>query len=202
MLGKIGIIAAVVALGGGAFLLVPGREPAEHAAPTGATSAATADPAGMIPARLLDCTLGRITNFDPGKNQGPADYRFEGRHRFRLFLAATPVRTGPPPSALAAPEPVDAKTRILDDADGLSAGARAKPFLRVVDYWPERVEMATPISATASNLIVLDGFDAARGSVNLFMTAATDGMTFDRAHLYAGVCAVTLGAAAEQSAGG
>lgn len=200
MLGKIGILVAIAALGGGAYLLMPVRAPVEGAAP--APGAATTDPAAMIPARLLTCTLGRITNFDPGKNQGPADYRFEGRHRFRLFLAAAPVRTGPPPSALAAPEPVDARTRILEDTEGLSRGAGAKPFLRVVDYWPERVEMATPISATASNLIVLDGFDAGRRSVNLFMTAATDGMTFDRAHLYAGACAVTLGADAEQSAAG
>lgn len=194
MLVKIGLLAAVAGLGGAAFLLMPASGRQDAAAPS-------SEAADRIPARLLECDLGRITNFDPSKNQGPADYQFEGHHRFRLFLASAPVRTGPPPSALAAPEPVDPKTRIIADPDGLANGAAGKPFFRVVDLWPQRVEMATPISPTASNLVVLDGFDAARGVVNLFTTAAADGMTFDRQRLFAGICQVTLGDAAERAAG-
>lgn len=166
---------------------------------------ASAQPAGgkvaINPARLLDCNLGRITNFDPNQVQGPADYKFEGRHAFRLFLAAAPVRTTPPPSALKEPEPVDPRTRILADPDNLSRGASASPFYRVVDMWPERVEMVTPIADTASNLVILSDYDRGNQTVNLFMTAAQDGMTFDQEHLYAGRCRVKSGQEAEGTIG-
>jgi len=164
--------------------------------PFSAEPASSKPPAPMHPARLLDCELGRITNFDASKAQKPSDFRFEGRHAFRLFLPAIPVRTTPPPSSTRPPEPVDPDTRILADPDGLSRGASDKPFYRVVDYWPERVEMTTPVADQASNLVILDRFDTQRNTVNLFMTVANDAVTYDQAHLYAGPCQVRTGDAA------
>ena len=169
--------------------LVPVETPAVAPAPG-------AHHASMQPARLLDCELGRITNFDPSKNQKPDDFRFEGRHRFQLFLPPIPVRTTEPPSSTQPPEPVDPRTRVLADPDRLSRGASDEPFYRVVDYWPERVEMTTPIAEEASNLVILDRFDPASRTVNMFMTVANDAVTYDQAHLYAGPCRVTIGDAA------
>lgn len=165
--------------------------PAAPSASPGALGPDAAEPV-RIPARQLDCVLGRITNFDASRVQTAAEYRFEGKHPFRMALAATTARSGPPPSALAAPEPVDPQTRILVDPDGLARGAIAKPFHRVIDLWPERVEMVTPIGDDWSNLIILTDFSPSNGTVNLFMTAARDGMTFDFERLYAGPCTVAL----------
>jgi hypothetical protein len=193
MIQKVVMIGVVFACSASALLFLPGAaDDRKMSAPGAAPGAAVA---GGNPARLLDCDLGRITNFDPSRDQRPSDYRFEGHHVFRLFLPPSPARTGPPPSALATPDPVDPRTRILADPDGLSSGTAGRPFFRVVDFWPARVEMATPITATASTLIVLDGFDPLRNTVNLFTTAAADGMTFDRDRLFAGVCKVAIGAA-------
>lgn len=145
-----------------------------------------------LPARHLDCRLGRIANFNPSIEQKPEDYRYDGNHAFRLLLPAIPVRTGPPPLATQAPDPVDPRTRIVADPDQLAHGADRLPFYRVVDDWPERVEMTTPITAESSNLVILDRFDPVAATVNVFMTVARDAVTYDQQHLYAGRCTVTL----------
>ncbi|HEX7853227.1 MAG TPA: hypothetical protein VF503_05975 [Sphingobium sp.] len=143
--------------------------------------------------RLLDCSLGHITNFDRDKAQTMADYSFDGWHSFKLFLPATPPRTKQPPAATAAPEPVDPKTTIVSDPDRISDQAFGRPFGRVVDLWPERVEMTTPISDVAVNLIVIDHIDTAAATATLFLTHANDALTFDLKNLYIGKCKVAIG---------
>lgn len=154
-----------------------------------AAPAAKGADAVRLPPRTLMCTLGRIANFDPTKEQAPADFVFEGSHAFSLFLPSIPARTTPPPESTAAPEPVDPRTRVIADPDGLTKGVPAK-FDRVVDYWPDRVEMTTTIDFPSVNLIIVDQIDAARGVANLFMTKATDAVTYDFDKMYAGRCSI------------
>lgn len=152
-------------------------------------AAAAPPPAPMQPARVLRCTLGRALNIDPMKNQTVADIRYEGAHRFDLFLPAIPVRQGPPPDPADDPEPVDPATRVLDDPDGLAADMQPR-FVRVVDLWPQRVEMAGRIEGLLSRLIVVSEIDPQRGTANLFMTRARDAGSLDLAQVYQGGCTV------------
>lgn len=162
-------------------------------APTFTGSPGSPSPAAgstkMLPARELDCTLGRITNFDPQKNQQPGDFTTEGQHRLVLFLPSVPVRTAPPPDPIDPPEPVDPRTRVTADPDGLVADM-AGPFTRVVDYWPERVELVAQTTQSASKLIIVDRVDESAGSANLFLTTANDALTFDKSRLFGGACRV------------
>lgn len=161
--------------------------PAANAAPTAADAA--------IPDRTLRCTLGRALNIDPAKNQTVADIRYEGAHRFALFLPGGPARQGPPPDPADDPEPVNPQTRILADPDGLARDMQPR-FVRVVDLWPRRVEMAGRIEAgSLSRLIVISEIDAAKGTANLFMTKAKDAGSLDLAQVYQGGCIVQAGAA-------
>lgn len=169
-----------------------------NAAAAAPTDAADAAPAGMLPDRLLDCTLGRITNFDPDKDQKPSDFRFEGSHAFKLFLPSIPIRTTPPPPSTLAPEPVDPRTRVPYDPDRLKGSDAA--FDRVVDMWPKRVELTAPLSDVAVTLIVVDQVDEAAGQAAVFVTSANDAFTFDRQHMFSGKCRVTTGAAATAAA--
>jgi hypothetical protein len=150
----------------------------------------------MLPERLLECRLGRITNFNPSREQAPSELTYEGDHRLALFLPSIPVRTAEPPRSTLPPEPVDPRTRIVADPDGIAAGAAAKPFERVVDYWPERVEMTTPIGNGLVNLIILQRSQTKPGLIDLFMTRATDAVSWDEKHLYSGHCKIR-----EQGAG-
>ena len=142
----------------------------------------------MLPERLLECRLSRITNFNPARAQAPSEFTYEGDHRFALLLPSIPVRTTEPPLSTLPPEPVDPRTRIVADPDGISAGASAKPFERVVDYWPERVEMTTPIGNGSVNLIILQRSQTRPGLIDLFMTRATDAVSWDEKHIYSGHC--------------
>ncbi|MBO9579628.1 MAG: hypothetical protein J7498_01905 [Sphingobium sp.] len=166
----------------------------------GAAGAGESDLAKMLPARLLDCKLGRISNFDPNKEQSPSEYIFDGVHSFRLFLPSIPARTTPPPDSTSPPEPVDPKTRILADPDGIASNAVGHPFDRVVDFWPQRVEMTAPVSDVAAKLVIIDQVSAAQNAATMFMTNANDAVTFDLKHLYYGRCAVSIGEAATASA--
>lgn len=154
-------------------------------------TATAAAPVRMLPARTLDCTLGRMTNVDPTREQTEADIVYEGRHRLVLHLPAIPARTAPPPDAIEAPEPVDPRTRIVEDPDGLTARFPRR-FDRVVDLWPERVEMTTTIDDPLVNLIIVNPIDAAKGTAMLFMTQATDVATFDLQRVYRGPCTVRI----------
>ncbi|MGI9376345.1 MAG: hypothetical protein ACR2PC_09640 [Tsuneonella suprasediminis] len=202
MIFKLGGLAAVAALGLSVLALQAG--PAD-VPDSGVANEGTADngvrvqvvpkPA-MIPERLLDCTLGRITNFDASRIQKPSEYIFDGRHHFTLFLPKTPIRTTPPPESTAPPEPVDPETRIVADPDGLTRDSQGKPFDRVVDYWPDRVEMTKPISNIAVDLIIIDEISEAQSAATIFLTKANDAVTFDLDNLYYGRCRVKIGSAA------
>ncbi len=154
-----------------------------------------AAPVKMLPARTLTCVLGRATNIDPSRNQTTADIAYEGLHPITLFLPSIPVRTGPPPEAVDPAEPVDPRTRIIADPDGLTKNFPRR-FDRVVDYWPDRVEMTTTIQDPVVNMIIINPIDTASGTAQMFMTQATDVATFDMKHIYQGNCSVTLGATA------
>lgn len=158
------------------------------AAPVQAKSTPAVAGGAMLPERLLECRLSRITNFNPARAQTPSEFTYEGDHRFALLLPSIPVRTTEPPLSTLPPEPVDPRTRIVADPDGISAGAAAKPFERVVDYWPERVEMTTPIGSGSVNLIILQRSQTRPGLIDLFMTRATDAVSWDEKHIYSGHC--------------
>lgn len=150
---------------------------------------AIAAPVAMQPARTLHCTLGHALNIDPMKNQTVADIEYEGAHRFSLFLPAVPVRQGPPPDPGDDPEPVDPATRVIDDPDGLARDMQPQ-FVRVVDLWPQRVEMAGRIEGLLSRLIMITDIDTAKGTANLFMTQARDAGSLDMKQVYQGGCKV------------
>lgn len=159
-----------------------------------APSVSAASPAAkrgipMLPARTLRCTLGHALDIDPAKNQTVADIHYEGAHAFTLFLPAAPARQGPPPDPADDPEPVDPATRIADDPDGL-ASDMAPAFVRVVDLWPQRVEMAGRIDRVLSRLIMITDIDTEKGVANLFMTRARDAGSLDLAQVYQGGCKV------------
>lgn len=141
----------------------------------------------MIPERLLSCTLKRMTNFDPQKQQSAADITYEGNYPLTLRLPATPVRTAPPPDITDPPEPVDPRTAIVADPAGLTRDF-PKAFNRVVDMWPERVEMTSVIDQPLVNMIIINPIDPARGSATLFMTRARDLNAYDTDHMYTGAC--------------
>lgn len=143
----------------------------------------------MLPARTLRCTLGHALNLDPSKNQTVADIRYEGAHAFSLFLPAGPARQGPPPDPADDPEPVDPATRIIADPDGL-ARDMAPAFVRVVDLWPHRVEMAGRVEQVLSRLIIISDIDLAKGTANLFTTRARDAGSLDLNQVYQGGCKI------------
>jgi len=143
----------------------------------------------MLPDRLLQCTIGRMTNVDTKKEQTKADIIFEGSHRFDLFLPGIPARTAPPPDAIEPPEPVDPRTQVRADPDGLRAGV-PEGFTRVVDYWPDRVELVTAMTDPLVHLIVIHPIDAAAKAANIFMTFATDLATYDMKRVYSGDCTI------------
>lgn len=158
------------------------------AAPADATPhSATA----MLPERVLTCRLGRVANFDPSHEQTAAELRYDGFHPFILRLGATPSRAGAPPDITDAPDPVSPRTRILADPDGIAPQVTPR-FTRVVDQWPHRVEMTSPIKGAVRNAIVLSLYDPARQTANLFMMRASELTRFDEAHMYQGQCRVAL----------
>lgn len=191
MIIKVGAIAFVAAAGLSTALFVGGGS--GSATWEGAKAQSGTESPAMLPARLLDCSLGRISNFDPSKDQKLSEYQFDEHHPLKLYLPSIPVRTTEPPAATAAPEPVDPRTRIVADPDGITDAARDRPFDRVIDLWPERVEMSTPINDVAVNMIIVDRIDMTKRSAIMFVTKANDAVTFDQKHLYIGQCKVTAG---------
>ena len=145
----------------------------------------------MLPERTLACDLGHALNLDPTRDQKRSDVRYEGHHRFVLFLPAIARRTGPPPDPANPPEPVNPRTRILADPDRLAAGVPNR-FDRVVDYWPERVEMATNLPDQGFHLIIVSHIDPAHGTAMLFMTHARDVATMDLKRVFSGACTIAL----------
>jgi hypothetical protein len=148
--------------------------------------------AAMLSDRLLSCTLGRALNLDPTRAQTVDEVKYEGRHELSLFLPAIRVRETAPPDPTSPPEPVHPETRIVADPDELTKDVPAG-FDRVVDIWPERVELARTISDPLTQLIIITGVDPDAGTANLFMAQATDAATFDLERVYQGKCQIKEG---------
>lgn len=144
---------------------------------------------GMLPARTLDCTLGRAINLDPTRNQSRDEIRYEGVHLFSLHLPAIPKRQTPPPDPSDPPEPVNPATQITFDPAGLAKDENTG-FDRVIDLWPERVEMARVINPPVSRLIIISDIDTANGNAHLFMAQAADAASMDMNKVYQGGCRI------------
>lgn len=151
----------------------------------------TAVPPPMIPGRLLTCVLARATNLDPHREQKRSEVIYEGSHKFALYLPTIPVRTTAPPDPTEPPEPVDPRTRIVADPDGLMKDVPAR-FDRVIDMWPQRVEMTTTVIEPAVHLIIVSDISIDGTQAELFMTKATDLATLDLKNVYSGTCRVRL----------
>lgn len=147
--------------------------------------------AEMLPARSLDCTLGRALNLDPTRNQTLDEIRHEGAHPFSLHLPSISKRLLPPPDPDQDPEPVDPATRITADPSGL-ANDRTTAFSRIVDMWPERVEIARPINLSLTRVIIVSNIDTQKGTANLFMARAADAASMDMNKVYQGSCRVKI----------
>lgn len=158
----------------------------------GCAHAAARKAPALLPARSLTCDLGHATNVDTSHAQTADELIFDGRHQLGLFLPAIPVRTSEPPDpAFQETEPVNKNTRITRDPDRIAADIIA-PFNRVVDLWPERVEMTAPMAAGKSKLLIVTDYDAATHKAKLFMTNARDLMTWDMDKIFAGYCDVAI----------
>ena len=146
----------------------------------------------MLPDRYLSCVLGRSTNLDPQKEQKASDIVLEGRHEFALRLPPIAKHSGAPPEPTDIPEPVDPRTAVLSDPDGLTQGVAAK-FSRVIDLWPRRVEMIAPVvGMPLYNMIILDTIDPVTKRARLFMTRIKDAASMDLGNIYQGECQVSL----------
>ncbi len=164
--------------------------------PAGAAAQAVPAPAaGSVsgaqqhPDRILECTMRRVTNADTSRVQPYEELVFEGSHRLVLHLGAIAVRTGTPPDATDTPEPISPLTRVDDDPDGLLAKVPPN-FSRVVDRWPERVEIGTDVDAGRMHFMVLAPIDPERRTARLFMTFTNYTLGYDLGSIYIGDCSI------------
>ncbi len=167
-------------------IAAPGDAPSP-ASPAAAASAA----APMHPDRLLRCDMRRVTNVDTGKVQDYSELKFEGSHPLVLHLGPIVVRTGLPPEAFETPESTSALTRIESDPDNLLADV-PKQFSRVVDRWPERVEIATDVDGKQIHVMIVTPLDAAQQKFRLFMTFSSYSLGYNLARVYLGDCSATI----------
>ena len=151
----------------------------------------------MLPDRSLTCDLGHATNLDPLKNQSDADIIYDARHAFSVHLPAIPARTSPPPDATESAEPVAKGTSITADPDGIAKDVIG-PVVRLVDLWPERVELTLPMSPVEVKLIIITDYDEASHKARMFMTNAKDAATFNMDQIYGGNCMVTIASARDK----
>lgn len=167
-------------------------------APVAAT-AADGPNAMQLPLRVLHCHLGHATNLDATREQSPAEIRYDSYHDLTLDLPAIAARSTPPPDATEPAEPVDPATRIAADLDHLT-GDTTGPFNRVIDLWPDRVEMTMPMAGGISKLLILSNYDPQQSTAHLFMTDAADLATFDLKRTFIGDCKVDMTVAATAGA--
>jgi len=147
--------------------------------------------ANRLPDRMLTCSIRHITNFNPEKSQTAAELKFDSVHPFTLFLPGIVKRTTPPPEPFEKADPVDSRTRIIADPGKIAPQPRHR-FERVVDMWPDRVELSSVISGKLLNVIVIHPIDMASGTANMFTTRATELTHFDAHHIYQGECKVLM----------
>ncbi|WP_428334850.1 hypothetical protein [Novosphingobium sp.] len=162
-----------------------------------AAAPAVADPA-QLPDRLLTCSIGHITNFDPHIEQTPDQLTFDGHHAFTLFLPGIPALVGRPPDAAEDAPPVDPRTRIVHDPDHIS-GQPSSQFGRIVDMWPDRVELSATIEGPLLNMIVVHPVDIEHGTASLFMMRATELTHYQPEHFYQGTCRIVTGKMAHEA---
>jgi hypothetical protein len=155
-----------------------------------AASGAAAEPA-RLPARLVSCTLGHATNFNPEQQQTLDDITYDTHHHLSLYLPAVAARTTPPPDAIEEADAVDPRTGVIDDPDGITADAPGA-FERVVDLWPDRVELAKSTPTGRFKTILVSDYDAARGTARMFVGTAGDLTSYDLKRIYMGECAVAI----------
>jgi hypothetical protein len=165
------------------------------AGPSHAAGAAKPNKALRLPERQLTCSVRHITNFDPEKLQTAGELQSDAVYPLTLVLPGIPVRSTPPPEPQDEPEPVDPRTRIIEDP-GSIAPTKNGSFDRVIDYWPERTELSAVISGDLLNVIVINHYDPATQTANFFMTRASELTRFQRDHVYQGACKVRLVASA------
>lgn len=160
---------------------------------TGTGTAATLDEGGareIVPARDLSCQLSRATNIDPAIVQTTDQIVYEGHYRFGLHLPATPKWQGPLPEPSDDPLPVNPATKVTSDPDGLTADTTAK-FDRVVDVWPDRVELIKHMAPPWGKLIIISDITPDRTAARISITNAADAATLDIHRMYLGVCKIT-----------
>lgn len=158
-----------------------------------APASAPAEPM-HLPARELRCHLGHATNLDATREQSRDEIQYDAWHDLALALPSIAARTTPPPDATEPAEPVDPGTRVLADPDHLTKDAIGS-FNRVIDLWPDRVELTMPMAGGVSKLLIVSDFDAQANTVQLFMTDAQDLATFDFSRTFLGDCKVLMSAA-------
>lgn len=161
-------------------------------------AAAPSAPA-LLPDRQLSCMVARATNVDPSRNQALSELSFEQARPLGLRLPSIAAHVGPPPDPSDPPAPVDPRTRITNDPSGLMADA-TRGIGRVVDLWPQRVEIMAPLEQRSANgmplmrVIILSDFDAKTGRIRLFMATAADAGSLDVTSIHHGACEVTINA--------
>ena len=158
------------------------------------TNAASAQPksaaVAMLPDRTLHCVVGHAIGLDATKWQTVGEVKHEGAFPLSLHLPAIPKHVGPPPDPTADPEPVDPATRISADPAGIASDIDY-PLYRVVDLWPERVEIAGQITGQPyMRLIIVSEIDAKAGTANIFTTRARDAGSIDLESVYQGGCSI------------
>ncbi|KPF78542.1 hypothetical protein IP88_03345 [alpha proteobacterium AAP81b] len=160
------------------------------------TPASPAPPPAIHPDRTLTCDMRRVTNADLSRVQPAEELLYEGNSRLVLHLGAVAVHSGPPPETFETPEATAPTTRVTADDGGILAGVPQK-FTRVVDRWPDRVEIATEIDDQVINVMVLNPIDVAANRARLFMTFSNYQFGYDPKRIYIGECTVAIGAAAQ-----
>lgn len=183
------LLCALLAAGPGVALA--SAAPATAAAPAPATTAAASARAPMHPDRLLRCDMRRVTNVDTGRLQDYSELKFEGSHPLVLHLGPVIVRSGTPPEAFEAPESTSELTRVEADPDDLLADVPSK-FSRVVDRWPERVEIATDVDGKQVHVMIVTPLDVTQQKFRLFMTFSSYSLGYNLGYVYLGDCTAKI----------
>lgn len=142
-----------------------------------------------LPGRALSCTMRRVTNFDPSRTQTAAELVLAGESALDLYIGPGPVRTNLPPEPFEPQEPPPPGTRVLRDTGKLLAGVPAR-FTRVVDRWPDRVEIATDLSDSRFSLMIVAPIDPVAGTATLLVTYVDITMTYDAGRVWLGDCRI------------
>lgn len=151
------------------------------------------DAGTIVPARTFRCKLGLALNLDPTKAQRMDEIQYEGSHDFTVFIPAAVSRGRPATDSVDPTTAADPSTQVLADPSGLRRGVPAG-FERMVDLWPERIELTQTIERPLAHFMVINQIDESTQTANLFMTTATDVAAMNLKTVYQGPCSYALGA--------